>query len=175
MPSKVLLIRHPESAWNKRGIYQGQIDTPLSPLGRVQAELVAARLAREPISGVVTSPLRRAKVLAQAIARYHHLHAEPDERLTEISHGNWEGISRRDIEELLARSEGTWVVATHDTICRLAVAAANEEPVVGFSDVGLENAGITTLIGPHLVGSVHQVNDVEHLGEHRVDLEAQAL
>jgi phosphoserine phosphatase len=213
MPTTVLLIRHPESAWNRRGIYQGQRDIPLSPLGRIQAELVAARLSREHISGIVCSPLQRAHALARAIARYHHLTAQPDERLTEIAHGPWEGLSRAEcegqfpdlyqawsdrahevtfpngeslqdvhdrsipvIEELLRRPEGeTWVVTTHDTVCRLAIAAANGDPVRGFSTVNLENAGITTLIGPSLRGSVKHVNDVEHLGEHRVDLGLQAL
>jgi len=215
MPTTVLLIRHPESAWNCKGIYQGQRDIPLSPLGRIQAELVAARLAREHLSGVVCSPLRRAHALAQAIARYHHLTPRPDHRLTEIGHGDWEGLSRDEarerfpemyrtwterphevtfqgedgeslqavhdrsltpIEELLAQQDGgTWVVVTHDTVCRLVVAAANEQPVLGFSAVGLENAGISTLVGPRLVGSVRQVNDVEHLGEHRVNLSTQAL
>jgi hypothetical protein len=55
------------------------------------------------------------------------------------------------------------------------VAAAQRQPVIGFADVGLENAGITTLVGPELVGSVRQVNDVDHLGEHRVNLGTQAL
>ena len=41
------------------------------------------------------------------------------------------------------------MVATHDTVCRLVVAAADGEPVTGFSRVVLENAGITTLVGPH--------------------------
>jgi probable phosphoglycerate mutase len=213
MPTTVLLIRHPESAWNRKGIYQGQRDIPLSPLGRIQAELVAARLGREHLRGVVCSPLRRARVLAQAIARYHHLTPQPDERLTEISHGSWEGLSRdearerfpemyqtwtarphevlfpggeslRDVHdravqplaELLARDDDdTWVVVTHDTVARLVIAAADERPVEGFSAVSLENAGITTLVGPSLVGSVRHVNDVEHLGEHRVNLGTQAL
>jgi probable phosphoglycerate mutase len=213
MATTVLLIRHPESAWNHRGIYQGQKDIALSPLGRAQAELVAVRLSREPIAGVVCSPLKRARTLAQAIARYHHLAPAPDNRLTEISHGAWEGLHRDVVErqfpelyrawnahphdvtfpdgeslfdvheraiaavtELLGRPEGdTWVVVTHDTVCRLVVAAAQEQPVVGFSAVALENAGITTLVGPTLIGSVHHINDVEHLGEHRVNLGTQAL
>jgi broad specificity phosphatase PhoE len=80
------------------------------------------------------------------------------------------------LEELLARpEEETWVVATHDTVCRLAVAAAEGRPVTGFSDVNLENAGITTLVGPTLRHSVKHVNDVAHLGDHRVDLGVQAL
>ena len=213
MPTTVLLIRHPESAWNRKGIYQGQMDIPLSPLGRAQAELVAARLARERLSGVLCSPLRRARSLAQAISRYHHLSPQPDARLTEISHGSWEGLSRSEVErrfpeqyrvwqeqphqvtfpggeslrdvhdravapiaELLVRAEeGTWVVVTHDTVARLVIAAAEQQPVEGFSRVSLENAAITTLVGPALVGSVRHLNDVTHLGEHRVNLGSQAL
>jgi broad specificity phosphatase PhoE len=67
------------------------------------------------------------------------------------------------------------VVVTHDTVARLVVAAAQEQPVIGFSSVSLENAAITTLEGPVLSGSVRQVNDVDHLGEHRVHLGGQAL
>ncbi len=213
MPTTVLLIRHPESAWNRTGTYQGQMDIPLSPLGWVQAELVAARLSRQHIHGIACSPLRRAHTLAQAIGRYHHLAPQSDDRLTEIGHGEWEGLTRDQIRvkypamyalwterphevtfpggeslqavhdpsvpaiaELLARpGDETWVVVTHDTICRLAVAAARRQPVAGFAAVGLENAGITTLVGPDLESSVVSVNDVEHLGEHRVNLEIQAL
>lgn len=213
MPTTVLLIRHPESAWNRMGIYQGQKDTPLSPLGRVQAELVATNLRHRNLTGILCSPLERAWALARAIGRYHGIEPVPDERLTEISHGTWEGLHRHDIEnqfpelyrlwlesphdvefpegeslpdvherslcvfeELLSRAgDETWVVVTHDAVARLVVAAAEERPVVGFADISLENGGITTLEGPHLIGSVRHVNDVTHLGEHRVELENQAL
>ncbi len=196
-----------------KGIYQGQKDIPLSPLGRIQAKLVAARLRHERVTGVVCSPLQRAYVMAKAIGSYHRLTPRPDPRLTEISHGSWEGLSRADIqerfpemyrtwmarphdvrfpggeslpgvhdralaavEELLARRGAeTWVVVTHDAVARLVIAAAEQRPVVGFVDVMLENAAITTLEGPHLTGSVRHVNDVTHLGEHRVNLEGQAL
>jgi len=213
MPTTVLLIRHPESAWNRRGIYQGQTDTPLSPLGSIQAELVAHRLSAHQLAGIVTSPLKRAWTLAHSIGHHHGLEPQPDERLTEISHGVWEGMSRTDvatrfpemhrtwqeaphavtfpdgeslhdvhersvqpIADLLARDDDrTWVVVTHDTVARLVIAAARDQPNRGFSCVALENAAITTLVGPDLVGSVVEVNDVAHLGQHRVDLESQAL
>jgi broad specificity phosphatase PhoE len=213
MPTTVLLIRHPESLWNRSGIYQGQRDISLSPLGHAQAALVATRLSGERIAGIVCSPLRRARALAQAIAHHHGLTPSPDERLTEISHGAWEGLSCEEarerfpemyrtwqerphevafpageslsdvhersvapIVELLARPNGeTWVVVTHDTVARLVVAAAQQRPVIGFSLVSLENGAITTLVGPLLEGSVRQINDVAHLGLHRVDLKGQAL
>lgn len=214
MSSTVLLIRHPESAWNRKGIYQGQMDIPLSPLGRVQAELVAARLSREHLTGIVSSPLRRSRSLAGAIARHHHgLDVVSDRRLLEIAHGTWEGLHRHEIEQrfptmyrqwmerphevtfdggeslqdvhdrsmpviedLLRRPAGeTWVVVTHDIVARLAIATAWEQPVIGFSSISLENAAITTLVGPQLIGSVRHVNDVAHLGEMRVNLGGQAL
>lgn len=212
MSTTVLLIRHPESAWNRRGIYQGQRDTPLSALGRVQAELVADRLSKQRIDGVVCSPLRRARLLAGAIGRRHRLEAEPQDGLTEIAHGTWESLSREQVRERFPDMYRTWserphdvsfpggeslhdvharavpiveslfdgkggvrVVVTHDTVCRLVVAAAQGQGPEGFACVQLENAGITTLEGPELLGSLIRVNDVEHLGAHRVQLETQAL
>ncbi|MGH2442696.1 MAG: histidine phosphatase family protein [Chloroflexota bacterium] len=213
MPTTVLLIRHPESAWNAAGIYQGQMDIPLSPLGCIQAELVATHLSGEQITGITSSPLRRAHSLAQAVGRHHSVAVLTDPRLTEIGHGSWEGLPRHDVRtrfpsqyqrwldqphdvsfeggeslaEVHARSvpvvsallqrsgDETWVVVTHDTVCRLVVAASRRKPVTGFLEVALENAGITTLVGPELAGSVTRVNEVDHLGEHRVDLELQAL
>jgi broad specificity phosphatase PhoE len=174
---------------------------------------VAACLSRHRVVGIVCSPLRRAHALAQAIADHHDLVPVPDERLTEISHGAWEGLSCEQVQErfpelyrawqerphevafpdgeslsdvhdrsiapiaelLAGPRDETWVVVTHDTVARLAVAAAQQRPVVGFSFVSLENGAITTLVGPELVGSVRQLNDVSHLGEHRVDLKGQAL
>ncbi len=211
MSATVLLIRHPESAWNRAGIYQGRRDTPLSPLGERQAELVAARLSGERLAGIVCSPLERARALAQAIGRHHGLEPRVDDRLTEIAHGPWEGLRREEVErrfpdlyrrwldcphdvtfpggesladvdrrslevihELLA-AEGTWVVVTHDTVARLTVAAAKGQRLTGFSVVLLENGGITTLVGPHLTGSVRHLNDVSHLGDCRVNLGSQAL
>lgn len=213
MPTTVLLIRHPESAWNRQGIYQGQIDTPLSPLGRTQAELVARRLRSRHIDAVVCSPLHRARALAAAIARYHRLRPIVDRRLIEISHGPWEGMSRHDVEaaypdlfhswqaephtvtfpdgeslqdvhdravdavtEILAEpGDRTVAVVTHDAVARLVIAAAQHRPLIGFSDVTIDNAGISTLVGPDLAGSLRHMNDVTHLGTLRVNLGGQAL
>ncbi|MDQ2741480.1 MAG: histidine phosphatase family protein [Chloroflexota bacterium] len=211
MSATVLLIRHPESAWNRAGIYQGRRDTPLSSLGRRQAELVTARLSRERLNGIVCSPLRRARSLAQSIGHRQGIEPRVDDRLTEIAHGTWEGLHRHEvqrrfpdqylcwlerphevvfqggesladvhqrslaaIEEVLPR-DGMWAVVTHDTVARLIVAAANQEAIIGFSGVALENAAITTLVGPILHGSVRKLNDVSHLGDQRVNLKGQAL
>jgi broad specificity phosphatase PhoE len=213
MPTTVLLIRHPESDWNRSGIYQGRMDIPLSPLGRAQARLVGLHLSGHRIAGILSSPLQRARTLAGEIAAHHRIKPRVDERLTEIAHGVWECLPRHEVQTrfpdlwqvwqerphdvtfpggeslrdvhhravgvvadlLAAPRDETWVVVTHDTVARLVVAAARDEPLVGFSSVALENGGITTLEGPDLSGSVRALNAVDHLGAMRVDLERQAL
>ena len=102
---RLVLVRHGESTWNVEGRYQGRMDPPLSTRGRAQAQALAARVAREQAAGpagnrvtlVVSSPLSRARDTAQACADAIALGLGTDERLTEISHGDWEGKLRGEV------------------------------------------------------------------------------
>ncbi|HHT72519.1 MAG TPA: histidine phosphatase family protein [Firmicutes bacterium] len=94
----LLLIRHGETSWNLEQRYQGQQDSPLSELGIAQAEKTAAFLARMKIHVVYTSDLLRAKLTAKAIARPHGLTPIEDKRLREINFGEWEGLTRSEVE-----------------------------------------------------------------------------
>lgn len=114
-------VRHGESEWVARGLFQGQGDSPLTELGRRQALLTARRIARRarrpmlPLPGgpprsVVHSPLARAAETATLIARAVStgrgedalaapvpLQAEPG--LLEIGQGEWEGLPGSEIVE----------------------------------------------------------------------------
>jgi phosphoserine phosphatase len=114
-------VRHGESEWVAKGLFQGQGDSPLTDLGRRQALLTArriARRARRPIlplpaiapHAVVHSPLARAAETAtligravstgrggDAIAAPVPLH--PDPGLLEIGQGEWEGIPGTEVVE----------------------------------------------------------------------------
>lgn len=57
---RILLIRHGETDHNVKGIIQGQLDTPLNALGRIQASLLGAALGSERIDDIYASPLQRA-------------------------------------------------------------------------------------------------------------------
>jgi probable phosphoglycerate mutase len=101
------------------GRFQGRLETPLSPLGRRQAELAGIRLAtpaippRIPVPGrppveIRHSPLGRAAETAEAAAlalrRVHGAAAlsaiRRDPGLLEIAQGEWEGLHR---DEVIAR------------------------------------------------------------------------
>ena len=99
MPSTVLLIRHPESAWNRRGIYQGQRESRSARWDGSRRNSWPRVCATNRSTGIICSPLQRAATMARAIARYHNLTPEPDARLTEIAHGPWEGLSRAECED----------------------------------------------------------------------------
>jgi probable phosphoglycerate mutase len=121
--ASVVLLRHGESVHITEGRFQGQADSPLSPLGERQAALAAARLARPgkrpalPIAAlppleIVSSPLLRAARTAELVrdAIEREAGSSPPLRaergLMELAQGRWEGKRREEIEaedgELLA-------------------------------------------------------------------------
>lgn len=68
-PKELLLVRHGQSTANARGIWQGQMEFPLSDEGRRQARLAGRALAGEAIDAVYSSPLARAFETAEIISR----------------------------------------------------------------------------------------------------------
>lgn len=67
----MIMVRHGESEANVAGIWQGHIESPLSPLGMEQAMSVGRALAERfgPVAAIYSSPLGRARQTARAIAR----------------------------------------------------------------------------------------------------------
>lgn len=102
--TRLLLVRHGETAWNAVGRVQGQLDVPLSPKGVWQAGSLAQHLAQrreiEPIDAVISSPLARAWLTAQTVAQALGLELQVDARLSERAFGIFEGHT---LEEISAR------------------------------------------------------------------------
>ncbi len=65
---EVILIRHGQSTANASGVWQGQLDFPLSELGRRQAEEAGRALQGVALSAVYASPLSRAFETAGILA-----------------------------------------------------------------------------------------------------------
>ncbi len=94
---KLLLTRHGQTDWNIAGRYQGQSDVPLNQTGQTQAAQIAKRLSTEKIHAIYTSDLSRAANTAQAIADFHQLEIKKDSRLRELSFGDWEGMTYKEM------------------------------------------------------------------------------
>ena len=66
-PTRLYLIRHGQSAGNAEGRFGGHGPTPLSELGKEQAEKTAKVLAKEGISAIYSSDLLRAVQTAEPL------------------------------------------------------------------------------------------------------------
>lgn len=79
----ILIIRHGQTAWNKKKRLQGHSDIPLNEEGRLQALTLAKTLQIEPLDVIFSSDLQRARQTANEIARYHQLTVHTDQALRE--------------------------------------------------------------------------------------------
>jgi broad specificity phosphatase PhoE len=106
--AEVVVIRHGETAWNRDEVFRGRADVPLSERGRQQAQRLAGALAGRPIEAVYSSPLSRARETAAPVAEAVGLEVVQDERLVDMSFGEWEGVPRAEVEERWPELYGTW-------------------------------------------------------------------
>ncbi|MER5728582.1 bifunctional RNase H/acid phosphatase, partial [Streptomyces sp. NPDC002138] len=111
-PATFVLLRHGETALTpqKRFSGSGGSDPELSPAGRRQAEAVAAALAaRGTVQAVVSSPLRRCRETAQAVADRLGLPVTVEEGLRETDFGAWEGLTFGEVRERYPADLDAWL------------------------------------------------------------------
>ncbi|KQY83474.1 histidine phosphatase family protein [Pelomonas sp. Root1444] len=106
--TRLVLIRHGETAWNRATRIQGHTDIPLSPLGLAQAERLAEALADEPLAAIYASDLSRARQTADALARVHELPVRLDAGLRERAFGRFEGLSWDEIAQDFPEDAARW-------------------------------------------------------------------
>lgn len=94
---RLLLWRHGLTEQNAGGIYQGHLDSDLSPVGIAQARAAAVLLAAEQPDLLWSSDLRRAAHTAEELALLTGLPVRYDARLREIDVGQWQGMSHGDV------------------------------------------------------------------------------
>jgi broad specificity phosphatase PhoE len=106
--TKLLLVRHGETDWNRDGRWQGGSDTRLNDVGREQAEALAEQLDGE-IDVLYSSDLARARETAEIVAAKLGLEVRLDPRLRERGFGSWEGLTTTEIEERFADAHRRWL------------------------------------------------------------------
>jgi len=194
MTTRIAIIRHGATAWNKAGRLQGHSDIPLDEEGREQARKLGQRLTEGPWELVYSSHLQRAKetasIVAAAITHPHTL--MEDARLREAGGGLIEGTTEA---ERIAQWGSEWkqmdlgAEATTDVIARgvsflddlLATHAGKNILIVshgGFirklishlvpeapHQIMLKNTAVTELLHSDNSWSCQLYNSVTHLEE----------
>ncbi|WP_405493417.1 bifunctional RNase H/acid phosphatase [Streptomyces sp. NBC_00096] len=111
-PATFVLLRHGETALTpqKRFSGSGGSDPELSEAGRRQAAAVAESLAaRGTIETVISSPLRRCRETAQAVADRLGLEVTVEEGLREVDFGAWEGLTFAEARERFPEDLQAWL------------------------------------------------------------------
>ncbi|MER7110579.1 bifunctional RNase H/acid phosphatase [Streptomyces sp. NPDC000229] len=101
-PATFVLLRHGETALTpeKRFSGSGGSDPDLSPVGRRQADAVAAVLAaRGTVQEIVSSPLARCRQTAATVAARLGLDVRIEDGLRETDFGAWEGLTFAEVQE----------------------------------------------------------------------------
>lgn len=107
--TRIIAIRHGETAWNVDTRIQGQLDIPLNDTGRWQAERLARALAaREAIDVVYTSDLLRAWETACPVAEATGAPLHTDEGLRERGFGSFQGKTFTEIEAAMPDEARRW-------------------------------------------------------------------
>jgi probable phosphoglycerate mutase len=125
LDASLLLLRHGETEFLLERRFQGRSETPLSPLGRRQAELAGDRIAHPgrppalPVPGgpprfVAHSPLRRTTEMATAVSKALDVAGAPgvpllaEPGLVEIHQGAWEGLPQEEVAREYGPELAAW-------------------------------------------------------------------
>lgn len=94
--TRICLIRHGETEWNKIGRIQGRTDVPLNETGKLQARACGTHLTGEAWDVIVTSPLQRAKQTADIINETMRLPVVEMKEFEEKHFGKAEGMTAEE-------------------------------------------------------------------------------
>jgi len=121
LAAPLYMLRHGETAWNTERRMQGTKDSTLTERGRAQAAAMGralkAELAHAPGPTLfLRSPLGRVRETSAIIGR--ELGLDPaewrdDPRLAELSYGQWEGFSWKEIEVTHPTALADWRADPH--------------------------------------------------------------
>jgi ribonuclease H / adenosylcobalamin/alpha-ribazole phosphatase len=110
--TKTLLLRHGQTALSTERRFAGRGDIPLTETGERQAAEAGARLAaRGGIDLIVTSPLRRARRTADAVAGATGVALQVEDDLAETDFGKWEGLTFAEASERWPDELSAWLAS----------------------------------------------------------------
>jgi probable phosphoglycerate mutase len=107
--TRIILVRHGQTEWNRTERFRGHADVPLNEAGLAQAEATGAHIAQtwQPVA-IYSSPLSRAVKTAQAIARHFDLPVHIHSGLIDIDYGDWQGLTSDEVRQRWPEQLDNW-------------------------------------------------------------------
>jgi len=111
--TRLVLIRHGETEWNREERFRGRAELDLTETGVKQAKAIAKRVASFPVNAIYSSPLKRALRTAEIIAQALALPVKPAFELIDIDYGRWQGMSPQEAASKDKRLYQLWKETPH--------------------------------------------------------------
>ena len=106
--TRIIAVRHGETAWNRDTRIQGHTDIPLNARGQWQAQQLGLSLSEEAFAACYASDLSRASATAQAVAAHHRLPVARHLGLRERCFGEFEGQTWKELESRFPEETLAW-------------------------------------------------------------------
>ncbi len=111
-PTTTLLLRHGQTVLSIEKRFSGVGDQELTEVGLAQAAAAAERLRGSGADVIVSSPVRRARQTAEAVAAATGLELVFDDGFRETDFGDWEGYSFSEVKKQWPRELDAWLADT---------------------------------------------------------------
>lgn len=112
--TRVILVRHGQTEWNRIERFRGKADVPLNETGILQAEATGERVAAEwQPTAIYTSPLSRSVKTAEAIAKHFGLPVHAIPGLADIDYGEWQGLPPEEVSQTWKDELDNWYEKPH--------------------------------------------------------------
>ncbi|RBP45595.1 histidine phosphatase family protein [Garciella nitratireducens] len=111
--SRLYLIRHGETIWNRERKTQGIKNVSLSETGKLQAKYLAKRLKKENIDFIYSSDLSRAYKTAEIVGNHIGKSVQILPEIREMNFGDWEGLTLNEIDKKFHDIYNQWNHTPH--------------------------------------------------------------
>jgi phosphoserine phosphatase len=114
--TKIILVRHGRTLWNREEIFRGTEDVPLDDYGRREAASVREVLRSTGIHAAYSSPLSRARETAEIILQPHGIQVRSHAGLADLHFGDWQGLSHQEVKARYPGLYTQWKRAPHSVV-----------------------------------------------------------
>lgn len=151
MKTTLIFVRHGFSVSNDQKYFTGNLDIPLTELGRLQAEKCAEYLKEFSVDYIYASDLSRAMDTAKPISEAFHMPVHPDPALREIQAGEWEGVKFTDLDLRYPQSYRIWRTDIGNAVCDggESVQLFSERILKSTGEIAKRHTGKTVVIVTH--------------------------
>jgi broad specificity phosphatase PhoE len=114
--TRIILVRHGRTEWNKGEIFRGTVDIPLDEQGRKEAACARDWLKEATFHAAYSSPLGRAVETAEIILEAHGLTVRKHEGLIDLNYGEWQGKANEEVKQIYPELYQQWREAPHTVV-----------------------------------------------------------